>query len=90
MSDKLRNLLVRTASGVVLLGVVLGASFVGYWGFAALMMLITVVGVWEFYNLAVAKGTEPQRWLGIVASAMLVMAAAAFAYAFYDTHNDNT
>ena len=37
-----------------------------------------------------AKGTVPQRWLGIVASAMLVMAAAAFAYAFYDTHNDNT
>jgi phosphatidate cytidylyltransferase len=61
MSDKLRNLLVRTASGLVLLGVVLGASIVGYWGFAALMMLITVVGVWEFYNLAVAKGTEPQR-----------------------------
>lgn len=90
MSDKLRNLLVRTASGVVLLGVVLGASIVGYWGFAALMMLITVVGLWEFYNLAVAKGTEPQRWLGIVASAMLVMAASAFAYAFYDTHNDNT
>lgn len=90
MSDKLRNLLVRTASGVVLLCVVLGASFVGYWGFVALMMLITVVGVWEFYNLAVAKGTEPQRWLGIVASAMLVMTAAAFAYAFYDTHNDNT
>ena len=41
--------------------------------------VIAAVGVWEFYNLAVAKGTEPQRWLGIVASAMLVMAAAAFA-----------
>ena len=76
MTEKIRNLLVRAASGVVLLGVVLGAAFVGYLGFAALLMLITVVGVWEFYNLAKAKGTEPQRCLGIVASVMLVASAA--------------
>ena len=74
MSDKLRNLLVRTASGVVLLGVVLGASFVGYWGFVALMMLITVVGVWEFYGLARAKGSEPQRCMGVLMSIVLFFA----------------
>ena len=79
MSDKLRNLLVRTASGVVLLGVVLGASFVGYWGFAALMMLITVVGVWEFYNLCEGCGYKPQRYLG-TALALTVYTFAALAF----------
>lgn len=75
MSDKLRNLLVRSASGVVLFGVVLGAAFLGYWGFGALMLLITVVGVWEFYQLAMAKGAMPQRCMGIVTSILLLVTA---------------
>ena len=75
MSDKLRNLLVRGASGVVLFGVVLGAAFLGYWGFGALMLLITVVGVWEFYQLAMAKGAMPQRCMGIVTSILLLVTA---------------
>ena len=75
MSDKLQNLLVRGASGVVLFGVVLGAAFLGYWGFGALMLLITVVGVWEFYQLAMAKGAMPQRCMGIVTSILLLVTA---------------
>jgi phosphatidate cytidylyltransferase len=71
MSDKIRNLLVRTASGVVLLGVVLAAAFTGYCGFSALLMLITIVGVWEFYQLAMAKGVVPQRCMGLIASLLL-------------------
>ncbi len=75
MSDKLQNLLVRGASGVVLFGVVLGAAFLGYWGFGALMLLITVVGVWEFYQLTMAKGARPQRCMGIVTSILLLVTA---------------
>lgn len=86
----MRNLLVRGASGVVLFGVVLGAAFVGFWGFAALMMLITVVGVWEFYNLAAAKGTEPQRWIGIVASALLIFFASGVVAEFLGAGVDLT
>ena len=71
MSDKIRNLLVRTASGVVLLGIVLAAAFTGYCGFSALLMLITIVGVWEFYQLAMAKGVVPQRCMGLIASLLL-------------------
>ena len=75
MSDKLQNLLVRGASGVVLFGVVLGAAFLGYWGFGALMLLITVVGVWEFYQLTMAKGAMPQCCMGIVTSILLLITA---------------
>ena len=75
MSDKLQNLLVRGASGVVLFGVVLGAAFLGYWGFGELMLLITVVGVWEFYQLTMTKGAMPQRCMGIVTSILLLVTA---------------
>ena len=71
MSDKLKNFLVRTASGAVLLVVVLGAAFAGPMGYGALLLLITGVGVWEFYSLARAKGVEPQRALGLIGSLAL-------------------
>ena len=77
MTEKIRNLLVRAASGVVLLGVVLGAAFVGPLGYSALLLLITGVGVWEFYALARAKGVEPQRGLGLVGSLGLTLTGAS-------------
>ncbi len=73
MSDKLKNLIIRTISGVVLLAVVLGAAFAGPIGYGALLLLITGVGVWEFYAMARAKGVEPQRELGIVGSLGLTL-----------------
>lgn len=74
MSDKLKNFLVRTASGAVLLGIVLAAIFLGVWGYGALLLFITVVGVWEFYGLARAKGSEPQRGMGVLMSIILFFA----------------
>lgn len=78
MSDKLKNFLVRTASGAVLLVVVLGAAFVGPLGYGALLLLITGVGVWEFYALARAKGVEPQRALGLIGSLALITSGVGF------------
>ncbi len=77
MNDKLKNFLVRTASGAALLGVVLGAAFAGPLGVGALLLLITGVGVWEFYALARAKGVEPQRVLGLVGSLGLTLTGAS-------------
>ena len=83
MSDKLKNLIIRTISGVVLLGVVLGAAFAGPIGYGALLLLITGVGVWEFYALARAKGVEPQRGLGIVGSLGLTLGGVGILCANY-------
>lgn len=76
MSDKLRNFIVRTLSGAVLLLVVLGASFAGYAGYAALLGVVTLGGVVEFYRLAQAKGTEPQRGWGILSALLLYISGA--------------
>ena len=83
MSDKLKNLIIRTISGVVLLGVVLGAAFAGPIGYGALLLLITGVGVWEFYAMARAKGVEPQRELGIVGSLGLTLGGVGILCANY-------
>lgn len=83
MSDKLKNLIIRTISGVVLLAVVLGAAFAGPIGYGALLLLITGVGVWEFYAMARAKGVEPQRELGIVGSLGLTLGGVGILCANY-------
>lgn len=71
MSDKLRDLVVRTASGAVLLAVVLGAAYGGKFAYGAFLLLIVVVGMWEFYNLAAATGSEPRRAIGLASGIVL-------------------
>jgi phosphatidate cytidylyltransferase len=71
MSDKLRNLLVRTLSGAALLAVVLGAAYGGEYTYGSLLLLIVVVGMWEFYSLAAAAGSTPRRTLGLASGIVL-------------------
>ena len=90
MGDKLKNFLVRTASGAVLLGIVLAAIFSGVWGYGALLLAVTILGVWEFYGLARAKGSEPQRCMGMLMSLALFFAGfVASLYIYEVTDNEN-
>lgn len=73
MSDKMRNLITRTASGVVLLGVVLGAAYGGLYSYGVLLGVILFVGMWEFYRLAAASGSEPQYVSGLVSGVTLFL-----------------
>jgi phosphatidate cytidylyltransferase len=84
MSDKLKNFIVRTLSGAVLLLVILGALYVGYYGYLALLFLVTMSGVWEFYNLSKAKEYEPQRGTGILLSLFIYLAGAFLGLSFVD------
>ena len=56
-----KELAVRTLSGAVLLLVVVGAVSVSEYGFAALMLMICVGSLWEFYRMAAKKGLSVDR-----------------------------
>ncbi len=68
MSDKFKNLLVRTVSGVVLLLVVVGALHWSKWSAGALFAVMMVGGLVEFYRLCRKKGVEPMCSVGIATS----------------------
>lgn len=75
MTDKLKNLLVRTASGAVLAVVIFGALLWSNWSFALLLALLTVGGLHEFYALARKCGATPQPVLGtLIGLAVLFVA----------------
>ena len=66
MNDKSRNLIVRTLSGAVLLGVVLAAAFLGKYAYGALLLFILSMGMDEFYTIVKKGGIEPQKDAGLV------------------------
>ena len=55
MSEKMKNFWIRTLSGAVLAVVVLGAVAWCQWSFGALLALLLVGGMREFYALAEAQ-----------------------------------
>jgi len=77
MSDKMKNFIVRTMSGIALLAVLLVGLSGSPWCFGALMLAILAGGMIEFYRLAALCGAAPQRVIG------LAMGAALFLCAFF-------
>lgn len=71
MSEKMKNLVVRTLSGVVLAAVVIGAVLFSKWSFGVLLLAILVGGMCEFYALAAKQGNAPQRILGVATGVLL-------------------
>ena len=67
----MKNLMVRTLSGLVLVAVFVGAVLGSQWSFGALLLLILVGGQTEFYKLARETGLSPQRWMGLAVGVML-------------------
>ena len=79
MSDKLKNLLVRTISGAVLLLVVVGALLWSKWSAGALFAVIMLGGLVEFYRLCRKANAEPMCSVGIATSlAIFGLAFAVF------------
>ena len=68
---KMKNLMVRTLSGLVLVAVFVGAVLGSQWSLGALLLLILVGGQTEFYKLARETGLSPQRWMGLAVGVLL-------------------
>lgn len=77
MSDKLKNFIIRTLSGIVMVATLIGATLFSKLTFVLLLLAITLGGEWEFYRLAKKAGTSPQRLVGLLAGFLMIMAAAA-------------
>ena len=86
MGDKMKNFLIRTASGAVMLIVVLGAMLLSKWSFMALISVIAIGGMWEFYRFSQKAGYEPMKALGIFTGIVMLCAGLALSM-FFDSAN---
>lgn len=65
------NLLKRAATGAVFVGVLAGCVWFGAYTFTGLFLLVSLLTLAEFYSLATKAGYRPNRWLGLVAAAVI-------------------
>lgn len=76
------SLPVRTLSGAVLIAIVAGAALLSPYSFAALLVVICVGGMHEFYKLAERTCAKPQKRLGIAGGGLAVAASFLLAGGF--------
>ncbi len=72
-----RNLIQRIITGTLFVAVLVGAIWWSAWSMAGLFLLITVLGLWEFYGLAEKAGAQPQKVYGTIAGVLLVLLTIA-------------
>ena len=89
MNEKLKNFIIRTLSGAVMLIVLLGSILFSQWSFAALMAVIAIGGMWEFYRFAEKAGFSPMKVLGIFTGLMIFCINLALML-FFNKESDTT
>jgi len=63
----LKELLIRTATGVVYVSVLLGAPLLlGSWGFFIVYLILTGAALYEFFTLSQKDGTHPIIFIGLL------------------------
>lgn len=76
MNPKIKDILIRAASGVVMLAIMLTAILLSKWSFAILLVAITAGVTWEHLRLSEHCGAQPQK---LLAMALAVSTTVPFA-----------
>ncbi len=80
----MNNFIKRTLTAAVFVTVLLGCTFWNQYSFTILFLIITILGVWEFYGLAEKADNQPHKLLGTAAGALLFISNAFVAMDFYE------
>jgi phosphatidate cytidylyltransferase len=81
----LKNLITRTLTAAAFVAVLLGCTWYSQLSFILLFLLITVLGMWEFYSLVEKKeGVKPQKFLGTFTGALVFACNAAVTFHIYE------
>ncbi len=72
MSEKTRNLLVRSATGIIFTAIMLAALLLGRLTFAVLLLVMTAGCMWEVYGLSEKNGAQPQKTAGTLIGLLIV------------------
>jgi phosphatidate cytidylyltransferase len=67
----------RLLTAAVGIPILLGLIYFGDWYLGAAVLLLSLLGLREFFRLAQATGLHPGRWIGYIIGALLVIATSA-------------
>jgi len=78
------NFIKRTLTGTVFVAVLLGSTFWNQYSFAFLFLIVTILGVWEFYTLSEKGNNQPSKLIGTIAGAVLFISNALVCMDFFN------
>jgi phosphatidate cytidylyltransferase len=65
------NFWMRTITGFSMVFLIMFLMYIKPWAFAGLFLVITILGLIEFYSLVTSDSIKPQRWTGLVSGILL-------------------
>lgn len=71
MALKFKSLLTRTLTAAVFVGVLLSCILFNYFSFSILFFVVSVWGLYEFYQIAEKLGAQPYKATGIICGALI-------------------
>lgn len=83
MNPKIKDILIRTASGSVMLAIMLTTILWSTWSFAALLVAITAGVTWEHLRLSEHCGAQPQK---VMAMGLALLVVTPFALMYNNAH----
>ncbi|MCC6818457.1 MAG: phosphatidate cytidylyltransferase [Bacteroidia bacterium] len=72
----MNNFIQRALTGIVFVAVVVGATMYNQYAFLALLLFISIVGVWEYFRIVTQNQLGKVHYLYIMLSAFIVMIPA--------------
>src|ERR1019366_971755 len=68
----------RTKTAIIFVVILIGGIIYNYYSFLLLFSTITLLGLWEFYTLAEKTHHHPQKFIGLLLSALLIGSVQLF------------
>lgn len=80
----MKNIVTRTITGIVFITIILGSICLSIYTFMAVFLLVSILGMVEFYKLAESDTAKPQSLNGIVFGSILFISIALYAHNILD------
>ncbi len=80
----MNNFFTRALTGAAFVTILIGSILFGANTFIALFLIITIIGVWEFYTLAEKGQNHPQKITGTLLSITLFLSNASVCIGYFD------
>ncbi len=71
----MKTFLIRSASAMVFGVIMIGSLLLSAWLFSAVMFVVTILALWEFYSLEGWKGLKPDKYTGLFCGSLLYISA---------------
>ncbi|MGA3013732.1 MAG: phosphatidate cytidylyltransferase [Bacteroidales bacterium] len=72
------NFWARTITGLSMVFLILASLYLDRFFFAAIFLVVVILGLWEFYSITTIHSCKPQRWTGTILGVIIYLIITGF------------